>query len=165
MIAIEQVALLVILTFTASALLMIGVGSWMSALLRPHRPTALKTNTYESGEEAVGNAWGQFNIRFYGMAVVFILFEIETIILFPWATIWAHGELNEATEGLWARYTATSMLFFIILLAVGLAYVWSQGHLTITKSLASPSFVAKVPRVYYDQINEHYAGSSAKTTQ
>lgn len=163
MIAMEQVALFSILTFTVSAVLMISVGSWMSKMLRPHRPTALKTSTYESGEEAVGDAWGQFNIRFYGIAVIFILFEIETIMLFPWATIWANSELNAATAGLWVHYTATSILLFIILLAVGLIYVWRQGHLATPKRLRSstPHLIAKVPKGYYDQINERYAGPRA----
>lgn len=161
--AIEQVAFLEILTFIAGAMLMVGVGSFVSSLLRPHRPNSAKTSTYESGEEAVGNSWGQFNARFYGMAIVFVLFEVETILLFPWATVWANSELNEATEGLWARYTAGSAVLFITLLAVGLIYAWSQGHLSgLSPSRPSPSFVSKIPKSYYDQVNERYEVSSLK---
>lgn len=161
MIAIEQVAFLEILTFIAGALLMVGIGSFVSSLLRSHHPNAAKISTYESGEEAVGNAWGQFNARFYGMAIVFVLFEVETILLFPWATVWANHELNEATDGLWARYTAGSAVLFITLLAIGLVYAWSQGHLSgFSPSRPTPSFVSKVPKACYDQVNERYAVSS-----
>ena len=163
MMGIEQVAFLEILTFIAGALLFVGMGSWVGAWLRPHRPNAAKTSTYESGEEAVGSAWGQFNARFYGMAIVFVLFEVETILLFPWATVWANRELNEATEGLWARYTAGSAVLFITLLAIGLGYAWSQGHLSgLAPSRPAPSFVSKIPKTYYDQVNERYAVSSSK---
>lgn len=163
--AIEQVAFLEILTFIAGAMLMVGMGSFVSSLLRPHRPNSAKTSTYESGEEAIGNSWGQFNARFYGMAIVFVLFEVETILLFPWATVWANSELNEATGGLWARYTAGSAVLFITLLAIGLVYAWSQGHLNgLSSSRPAPSFVSKIPKTYYDAVNERYAANSPQNT-
>ncbi|MEL6606978.1 MAG: NADH-quinone oxidoreductase subunit A [Bacteroidota bacterium] len=163
--AIEQVAFLEILTFIAGAMLMVGIGSFVSSLLRPRRLNLAKTSTYESGEEAVGNSWGQFNARFYGMAIVFVLFEVETILLFPWATVWANSELNEATEGLWARYTAGSAVLFITLLAIGLIYAWSQGHLNgLSPSRPATSFVSKIPKTYYDGVNERYAVNSPQNT-
>lgn len=161
---IEQVAFLQILTFIAGALLMVGSGFFISSLLRPRHPSKAKQSTYESGEDAVGSASRQFNARFYGMAIVFMLFEAETILLFPWATVWANPELNEATEGLWARYTALSAVLFIALLAIGLAYAWSQGHLgSLQPSRPLPSCVSKVPKAYYDQINNRYASSAPPT--
>ena len=54
-------------------------------LLRPHRPNEEKLTTYESGEDPINNAWGQFNLRFYIIALIFILFEVELVFLFPWA--------------------------------------------------------------------------------
>ena len=166
MIAIEQVAFLEILTFIAGALLFVGMGSLVGALLRPQRPNKEKLCTYESGEEAVGSAWGKFNTRFYGIAIVFVLFEVETVLLFPWATVWAKHELNEATGGLWASYTALSAVLFITLLAVGLAYAWSQGHLAgIRPPRPSSSFVSKVPQAYYDQVNRRYALASPAATK
>ncbi len=161
MIAIEQVAFLEVLTFIASALLFIGIGSLVGSLLRPQRPNKAKLRTYESGEEAVGHAWGKFNTRFYGIAIVFVLFEVETVLLFPWATVWAKRELNETTGGLWASYTAMSAVLFITLLAIGLAYAWSQGHLAgIQPPRPSSSFVSKVPQAYYDQVNRRYDPSA-----
>lgn len=171
MIISEQAAFLEILTFIAGALLMVGIGSFVSSLLQPYRTNQAKTHTYESGEEAVGSAWGKFNTRFYGMAIVFVLFEVETILLFPWATVWADQELNEATGGLWAHYTAFSALLFITLLAIGLAYAWSQGHFSSLPPNRPPSaYSSPVPTTYYDQLNKRYAtaaqaaSKSAKTT-
>jgi len=164
-IAIEQVAFLEILTFIAGALLFIGIGSFVSSLLRPHRPKEEKLRTYESGEESIGSSWGRFNTRFYVIAIVFILFEVETVLLFPWATVWANSALNKATGGLWAHYTAISALIFITLLAVGLAYVWCQGHLAgIQPPLPSSSFVSRVPKVLYDRVNSCYASATNKNT-
>lgn len=154
----EQLALFEIFTFVAGAMLVVGLGSFTSSLLRSQRPNKEKLSTYESGEEAVGTAWGKFNTRFYVMAIVLVLFEVETVLLFPWATVWTHSELNEATSGLWTSYTALSGMLFITVLALGLAYVWSKVDLTGTPSpLPSSSFVATVPKRYYEQVNHRYA--------
>ena len=83
MVVIEQVAFLEILTFIAGALLFVGIGSFLSFLLRTQHPNEGKLHTYESGEEPTGSSWGSFNTRFYVMAIVFILFEAETVPLFP----------------------------------------------------------------------------------
>jgi len=157
----EQVAFLEILTFIVGALVCASMGSWVSALLRPQRPNTEKLDTYESGEKPTGSAWKQFNSRFYGIAIVFMLFEVETVLLYPWATVWANPALKEATGGLWVGYTAASASLFIILLAIGLVYVWRQGHLAgLQPALSAPSFVSDVPRELYDQINRRYAGDS-----
>ena len=160
MIVLEQAAFLGILTFMAGALLFVGIGSFVNSLLQPQRTNQAQLQTYESGEEAVGNAWGKLNARFYGIALVFVLFEVETVLLFPWATVWAKRELNEATGGLWTHYTAMSAILFIILLAIGLAYAWRQGHLASAPSpLPTTSFVSKVPKAYYEQVNRRYEGT------
>ncbi len=165
MIAIEQVAFLEILTFIAGALLFVAIGSLVSFLLRPQHPNTEKLYSYESGEEPVGSSWGRFNTRFYVMAIVFILFEVEIILLFPWATVWANPALNEASGGLWANYTAISAVLFMTLLAIGLAYVWSQGHLAgIQLPLPSSPFSSSVPKALYDQVNNHYASTTSEAT-
>jgi NADH-quinone oxidoreductase subunit A len=164
MVAIEQGAFLEILTFVVGAIFFVSIGSFVSFLLRPQRPNAEKRRTYESGEEPAGSSWGKFNTRFYVMAIVFMLFEVETVLLFPWATVWADPALGDATGGLWIKYTATSALVFIILLSVGLAYVWSQGHLAgIQPPLPSP-FASKVPKALYDSVNDHYASTTNEET-
>jgi len=162
---VEPVALLEILTFVGGAVLVVSLGSFTSALLRPQpqRAHQAQRSTYESGEEALPHTWGKFNTRFYAMAIVFALFEVETVLLFPWATCWAHPALNEATEGLWAKYTALSGGFFILLLALGLAYIWRQGCLAPMDSTRPPaSSVSKVPQRYYEAVNQRYAMSTQR---
>lgn len=161
----EQIAFLEILTFIAGALLLVGLGSLVSTLLQPNRPNEAKLYTYESGETPIGSSWGRFNARFYVIAIIFTLFEVETVLLFPWAMVWANPTLNEATEGLWARYTAMSAVLFIVFLGVGLAYMWRQGHFTSIQSAPLPSsFSSKVPRAHYEQINHRYASTLTETT-
>ena len=161
--AIEQVAFVEILTFIGGALLFIGMGSFVGGWLGPQHPKEAKLRTYESGEEPAGSAWARFNTGFYVIGLVFVLFEVETVLLFPWATVWANGALNEATGGLWADYTALSGVLFITLLAVGLAYVWRQGHLAgIRPPLPTASFLSKIPKAHYEQVNSRYASGVHK---
>ncbi len=88
-------------------------------VVRPERFSEEKLTTYECGEEPVGNAWIQFNIRFYVFALIFIVFDVEAVFLLPWATVFrALGPLAYL-EG----------LVFIAILVVALAYVWRKGDL------------------------------------
>lgn len=160
---IEQAAFVEILLFIAGALLFIGVGSLVSAWLRPHRPNVEKLSTYESGEAPTGSAWAQFNARFYGIGLIFLLFEVETVLLFPWAVVWGNHELNQATDGLWTRYTALAGTVFILILAVGLAYAWAKGHFTWERSTLPPTpFSSKVPREHYERVNRYYASAQGQ---
>ena len=106
----------------------------LGKLLRPNRPNEEKLTTYESGEDPVNNAWGQFNLRFYIIALVFILFEVELVFLFPWAVVFADADLILATDGLWGWFSLIETGIFILILAVGLAYVWANGMLTWIRS-------------------------------
>lgn len=159
----EQAAFLEILLFIVGALLFIGVGSLVSAWLRPHRPNAEKLSTYESGESPTGSAWGQFNARFYVIGLIFILFEVETVLLFPWAVVWGNRELHQATDGLWTRYMALAGTVFILILAIGLAYGWAKGHLNwVRPPLPLTSCSSKVPRKHYERINRYYASAQGR---
>jgi NADH-quinone oxidoreductase subunit A len=129
----------------------------VSFLIRPNRPNAEKLATYESGEEPVGTAWSQFNMRFYIIALIFILFEVELIFLFPWATIFANQELIKETNGLWGVFTMIEMVVFIVILALALAYAWINGFLDWVKPDPKPTgFKSPVPRRMYDALNEKY---------
>lgn len=104
--------------------LMIGVvfvigGFVTSRLLRPFRPNYEKLTTYECGEEAVGSSWVQFNIRFYVVALIFIIFDVEILFLFPWATI--YKQLG--------GFALIEAMIFVGILLVGLAYAWVKGDL------------------------------------
>ena len=127
-------------------------------LLRPHRPNEEKLTTYESGEDPIYNAWGQFNLRFYIIALVFILFEVELVFLFPWAVVFADVDLIAITNGLWGWFSLIETGIFILILSVGLAYVWMNGMLTwLRPRVHISSFSSKVPKKLYNQINKKYS--------
>jgi NADH-quinone oxidoreductase subunit A len=96
-------------------------------IIRPYRPTPQKLSTYECGEEAIGSAWIQFNVRFYIIALIFLIFDVEIAVLFPWATIFKRYGFLALAE----------MLLFAGILVVGFAYVWVKGDLEWLKSLGS----------------------------
>jgi NADH-quinone oxidoreductase subunit A len=151
-----------ILLFIIGAILFFVVIMTLARLLRPHRPNAEKLTTYECGEETVGNAWGQFNIRFYIVALIFILFDVELVFLFPWAVVFGDRNLNAATDGLWGWFALTEMFIFVAVLALGLAYAWVKGHLDWVKpALPTPSVKSVIPTHLYDQVNRNYAGKTA----
>ena len=96
---------------------------FLQKILSPGRKTPEKLSTYECGENIEGKAWIQFNIRFYVVALIFIIFEVEVVFLFPWAVIYKELGLFAFIE----------MVVFIGILVVGLAYVWRKGDLEWVK--------------------------------
>ena len=94
-------------------------------IVRPNRPTREKLSTYECGEEAIGSAWIQFNVRFYIIALIFLIFDVEIAILFPWTIIFHKAGLLALIE----------IMMFIGILVVGFAYVWVKGDLEWLKSM------------------------------
>ena len=88
-------------------------------VIRPQRFSEEKAATYECGEEPVGSAWVQFNIRFYVFALIFIIFDVEAVFLLPWAVVFRDLGPLAYLEG----------LLFIGILVVALAYVWRKGDL------------------------------------
>jgi NADH-quinone oxidoreductase subunit A len=94
-------------------------GLMFAWLIRPKRPYPDKLSTYECGEEPVGSSWVKFNIRFYVVALIFIVFEVETVFLFPWAIVY---------RGL-GLFAFVEMLVFLFILFVGYAHVWARGDL------------------------------------
>lgn len=98
--------------------LMLGAGS----LLRPTRPQPEKYLTYESGVDPVGQGWAQSHIRYYVFALLFVLFDVEAVFIFPWAT-----QLE-----VYGVFGLVEMLIFIVVLALGLLYAWRKGVLKWT---------------------------------
>ncbi|MBX2898034.1 MAG: NADH-quinone oxidoreductase subunit A [Cyclobacteriaceae bacterium] len=129
----------------------------VSKLLRPNRPGVIKQTPYESGEQPQGPAQIQFNARFYVLALVFILFEVELVFMFPWAVVFGDATLNQQTEGAWGWVAFTEVLIFILVLAIGLVYAWKQGHLDWVKAKPTVRDVkSPVPAELYKAINEKY---------
>jgi NADH-quinone oxidoreductase subunit A len=97
----------------------------LGRILRPNNPTPEKLTTYECGEEAIGSAWIQFNVRFYIIALIFLIFDVEIAVLFPWALIF--NKLGPLAF--------LELLLFVGILVVGFAYVWVKGDLEWLRSL------------------------------
>ncbi|WP_396613194.1 NADH-quinone oxidoreductase subunit A [Haloferax sp. S1W] len=102
----------------------------MSAMLRPSVPEQGKSATYESGEVPTGTARVQFNIQYYMVALLFVVFDIETVLIFPWTVIYRSALEQGATLGT----ILTPMLVFIGVLVVGLVWAWRNGAVKWVKS-------------------------------
>jgi NADH-quinone oxidoreductase subunit A len=119
-----------VLVFTALGLGFVGVNLLIGKLLRPANPQTRKLSTYECGEPSTGSAWVNFNIRFYLVALVFIIFEVEIAFLFPVAVVFRG--LVESGEGLLAFIKA---FIFVGILFLGLIYSWAKGDLEWVKKI------------------------------
>jgi NADH:ubiquinone oxidoreductase subunit 3 (subunit A) len=108
-----------VILFLIAAGVLVFVVLLLSRLLAPHRPNPAKNSTYECGEVAKGSSWIRFNSRFYIIALIFIVFDVEVIFLYPWAMVYRH-------LGFWAWL---EMAIFLAILLAGLAYVWAKGDL------------------------------------
>lgn len=115
-------------------LLLIGVIFVVATLLigkliRPHHPNPTKETPYECGEKPVGAAWAVFNVRFYVIGIIFIIFDVEAALMFPVVAVYKH--LNQLGLG---GVVLVEILLFILILASGLAYCWRKGDLDWVKS-------------------------------
>jgi NADH-quinone oxidoreductase subunit A len=95
----------------------------VSSLIRPSVPEQGKRATYESGEVPTGDARIQFNIQYYMVALLFVVFDIETVLIFPWTVIYR----DALSQGYTLVEVLAPMLVFIGVLVVGLAWAWSKG--------------------------------------
>ena len=100
-------------------IVMVAIPLIISWLVAPSNKTKDKLDTYECGEEAEGSAWLQFNIRFYIIALIFLIFDVEVVFLFPWAVVFKEMGLLALVE----------MGIFLLILITGLAYVWAKSDL------------------------------------
>lgn len=108
-----------VLIFLLIGIVFIFVSLFLSFLVRNVSANLLKMTTYECGEEPVGHSWIQFNIRYYIFALIFVVFDVEILYLFPWAVIFKQLGLIAFIE----------MFIFIAILVLGLAYAWRKGAL------------------------------------
>jgi NADH-quinone oxidoreductase subunit A len=107
----------------------------LSWVLGPKRSTSEKLSPYECGVEPVGNARERFPVKFYLIAMLFIVFDIETVFLYPWAVSFRSataGIIHSVTQGagtfrLTGQYMLGEMVLFILILFVGYIYVWKKG--------------------------------------
>src|SRR5436309_12762894 len=105
-----------------------------SALTRRARPTPVKQQAYESGVPALGDARERFSVRFYLVAILFIIFDIETVFMIPWAVYFRQLSCfvplvnNACPVGNISFFGLGEMLVFMLILLVGLVYVWKKGE-------------------------------------
>jgi NADH-quinone oxidoreductase subunit A len=107
---------LAVAALTGAAVLMVGAMLGAGRLVRPSRPQPEKFISYEAGSDPVGG-WGQSNVRYYVYALLFVIFDVEAVFIFPWAV---------KLESL-GIFGLVEMAVFIVLLALGLVYAWRKG--------------------------------------
>ena len=105
--------------FFIIALLLPGVAIFLAGVLGPHKSNAEKSEIYECGMETVGESRIQFKAQYYIFALIFLVFDVEVVFLFPWAVAYGQMSLYAVLEG----------LFFTLILMGGLVYAWKKGAL------------------------------------
>ena len=110
---------LTVVWFGLAALLIGGLLLGLASVIRPSKPTAEKYIAYESGVDPVGMGWSQSQIRYYVFALLFVIFDVEAVFLFPWA----------ANIERYGTFGLVVMIVFIVLLLDGLFYAWKRGLL------------------------------------
>ncbi len=110
---------LTVVWFGLAALVVGGLLLGLAAAVRPSRPGREKSIAYESGVDPVGDGWSQSQIRYYVFALLFVIFDVEAVFLFPWA----------ASVERYGAFGLIAMLVFIVLLLDGLVYAWKRGLL------------------------------------
>lgn len=95
----------------------------LSKLMGPFRPNKIKDSVYESGMDPVGTAHDRFSVKFYMVAMLFILFDIEVVFMYPWAV-----NFSQLTDS-FGLFALMEMFVFVVILFVGYIYVWKKGGL------------------------------------
>ena len=110
---------LVVAIFAGVGVLLVGVFLGIASILRPDKPNEQKLENYESGVDPSGGMWSQSNIRYYVFALLFVLFDVEAVFIFPWASrLEAYG-----------LFGLVEMAIFVFILLLGLVYAWRKGML------------------------------------
>jgi NADH-quinone oxidoreductase subunit A len=119
------------LVFAAVGFVFVFANLILASILRPKRKTDVGLETYECGEETIGDAWIQFDIRYYTVALVYVIFAVEIAFLFPWALVLGDAVADRgAAQGTGiGSFVLLEGILFIVILFLGLAYVWAKGDL------------------------------------
>ena len=95
------------------------IAMFLAFLLRPRKPAPVKKSIYECGLETIGETWVRFRVQYYIYALIFVIFDVETVFLYPWAV--AYGQLG--------LFALVEMFFFLMILLGGLIYAWRKDAL------------------------------------
>jgi NADH-quinone oxidoreductase subunit A len=116
----------------AIGVLAVPITLLIGRLIRPANPSQLKETAYECGEMPVGGAWSSFNIRFYVVGLIFIIFDVESALMFPVVAVF--NKFNSLGMG---GLILVEILIFLLVLIAGLAYCWRRGDLDWVKSYSA----------------------------
>jgi len=130
-----------VLVFLLAGMAFVVISLVLGSLIRPARTDDKGLEPYECGEEVIGGAWFRFDIRYYTVAMVYLVFAVEIAFLFPWATVLREALRAEDIGGV----ALLEGLLFIAILLLGLAYVWVKGDLDWVRS-----FKKQTPRGHQD---------------
>ncbi|HZW38060.1 MAG TPA: NADH-quinone oxidoreductase subunit A [Ignavibacteriaceae bacterium] len=122
-----------IFVFLLTSVFLVGMLIFVAKLIRPARPTKEKLLTYECGENPEGSPWVKFNIRFYVVALIFLIFDVEVVLLIPWALVYKQYGMAGFLPG----------AIFLILLGLGMAYEWRKGDLEWARPKIVPPTIKK----------------------
>jgi NADH-quinone oxidoreductase subunit A len=151
-----------ILIFLIIGIVMTGAAFFANKLVAPHNPNPEKLTSYECGEEPTGSAWLPFNSRFYVIALIFLLFDVEMMFIFPWATVFGSKEIA-AVDSRWTALSLIEMFVFVGILILGLVYVWVKGDLAWIKAApVVPSVDVKIPASVYEKLNAAQSAFAVK---
>jgi NADH-quinone oxidoreductase subunit A len=120
-----------VLVFLFVGMAFVGVVLLLGRFLRPNTPDPTKSSTYECGEKPTGSAWINFNSRFFMIALIFLVFEVEIVFVYPVAVVfkqWIADDLG--------MLALIEILVFVLILIVGLVYAWAKGDLNWIKPAA-----------------------------
>ena len=138
-----------VLVFSGVGLVFVFANMIAGSLIRPKRTTTQGLEVYECGEPTIGEAWIQFDIRYYTVALVYVIFAVEIAFLFPWALVLKESFANTgAAEGAGiGLFALVEGVIFIVILFLGLAYVWAKGDLDWVLAWQKTSYQPRQPRV------------------
>ncbi len=132
-----------IFVFFLLAIGFVGITLFASKIIRPARPTKEKLKTYECGENPIGTPWIKFNIRFYVIALIFLIFDVEVVLLFPWALTYKNFGVSGFIVG----------AIFLIILGLGMAYEWRKGDLEWERAEINPPIIKELKKIKIDNYN------------
>lgn len=151
-----------ILIFLIVGILAVAFAFFISRRLSPNNPNTEKLTSYECGEEPTGNAWMPFNSRFYVIALIFLLFDVEMVFILPWATVFGDKTII-GIDNRWGWLSLIEMFVFLGILVLGLVYVWAKGDLDwIKPKPVTPTTDTQVPVSLYDQLNKQQSAYKVK---
>jgi NADH-quinone oxidoreductase subunit A len=151
-----------IFIFLITGIIMVAFAFFIVRLLSPNNPNPEKLTSYECGEEPTGSAWMPFNSRFYVIALIFLLFDVEMVFILPWSTVFGNKALLGADKR-WGWLSLTEMFIFLGILIIGLAYVWVKGDLDwIKPKPVMPTSDTQVPVSLYANLNKQQSGYQVK---